>query len=137
MNRQISIASDLKSIRHAVDEVIGMLHQAGADASDIFDIRLCLEEALINAIKYGNNFDKTKKVLIGFKLKDSSLSLSVKDSGRGYNYKDVPDPTTDDNILRGSGRGVFLIKHLMDEVVFNETGSALTMVKHLKIKTKN
>ena len=137
MNRQISIASDLKSIKHAVDEVIGMLHQASADASDIFDIRLCLEEALINAIKYGNNFDKTKKVLIGFKLKDSSLSLSVKDSGRGYNYKDVPDPTTDENILRGSGRGVFLIKHLMDEVVFNETGSALTMVKHLKIKTKN
>jgi serine/threonine-protein kinase RsbW len=137
MNRQISIVSDLKSIRHAVDEVVGMLHQAGADASDIFDIRLCLEEALINAIKYGNNFDKTKKVVISFKLKDSSLSLSVKDSGRGYNYKDVPDPTTDENILRGSGRGVFLIKHLMDEVVFNETGSALTMVKHLKVKTKN
>jgi serine/threonine-protein kinase RsbW len=137
MNRQISIASDLKNIKHAVDEIIGMLNQAGSDASDIFDIRLCLEEALINAIKYGNNFDKTKKVLINFKLKGSSLSLSVKDNGKGYNYRDVPDPTTDENILRGSGRGVFLIKHLMDEIAFNETGSALTMIKHLKIKTNN
>ncbi len=137
MNRQIIITSDISNIRHAADEIIGMLNQANSDPSDVFDIRLSLEEALINAIKYGNNFDKTKKVLIKFKLKKSRASLSVKDSGKGYNYKNIPDPTKDENILRGSGRGVFLIKHLMDEIAFNKTGSSITMVKHLKIKTKN
>ncbi len=134
MDKRIIIESDLDNIKHAVDQIKNMLEQIGTDESDIFDIRLCLEEALINAIKYGNKFDKTKKVQIDFNYKDAKVTLSVEDNGRGFNLSSIPDPTSDENILRGSGRGVFLIKHLMDELKSNEQGNRLTMIKHLKLK---
>jgi len=134
MDKRIIIESDLDNIKHAVDQIRNILEQVGTDESDIFDIRLCLEEALINAIKYGNKFDKTKKVQIDFNYKDAKVTLSVEDSGRGFNLSSIPDPTSDENILRGSGRGVFLIKHLMDELKSNEQGNRLTMIKHLKLK---
>jgi serine/threonine-protein kinase RsbW len=134
MDTRISISSDLGHIKHAVDKIKNILEQIGTDESDIFDIRLCLEEALINAIKYGNKFDKTKKVHIDFSYKDSKATLSVEDSGKGFDLNSVPDPTLEKNILRGSGRGVFLIKHLMDELKANKEGNRLIMVKHLKRK---
>jgi serine/threonine-protein kinase RsbW len=136
MNSRITINSDLKNIRHAVDQVVGVLHETGAEASDIFDIRLCLEEALINAVKYGNGLDKAKKVLVDFQIKNGQVNLSVTDSGKGFDHMSLPDPTVDENILRGNGRGVFLIRHLMDKVAFNEKGNAITMRKTLKTKPR-
>ena len=137
MNKQLSVASDLKNIRHAVDEIIIMLKGLQVDESDVFDIRLCLEEALINAIKYGNRFDKDLEVLIDFACVNDKINISVEDKGTGFDHNKVPDPTKEENLLMGSGRGVFLIKHLMDEVRFNKKGNRLTMVKHLKkIKEK-
>ena len=132
MNKQLSVASDLKKIRHAVDEIIIMLKGLQVDESDMFDIRLCLEEALINAIKYGNRFDKDLEVLIDFACVNDKINISVEDKGTGFDHNKVPDPTKEENLLMGSGRGVFLIKHLMDEVRFNKKGNRLTMVKHLK-----
>jgi serine/threonine-protein kinase RsbW len=134
MNRQIIIDSDLENIKHAVDQIKGLLENIGADESDIFDIRLCLEEALINAIKYGNKFEKSKKVVIDFHYKDAKAAISVEDDGRGFNLSSVPDPTTDENILKGSGRGVFLMRHLMDKLESNKQGNRITMIKHLKSK---
>jgi serine/threonine-protein kinase RsbW len=134
MNKQIIIESDLGNIKHAVDQIRGVLESIGVDESDMFDIRLCLEEALINAIKYGNKFDKSKKVRIDFNYKDRKATISIEDNGRGFNLNSVPDPTTDENILKGSGRGVFLIKHLMDSLESNKEGNRITMVKHLKSK---
>ena len=137
MNKQLSVASDLKKIRHAVDEIIIMLKGLQVDESDVFDIRLCLEEALINAIKYGNKFDKDLEVKIDFAYVNDKINISVEDKGIGFDHKKVPDPTKEENLLMGNGRGVFLIKHLMDEVRFNKKGNRLTMVKHLKkIKEK-
>ncbi|MDD5504354.1 MAG: ATP-binding protein [Candidatus Omnitrophica bacterium] len=134
MNKTITIESDLRRIKQVVDQVKFMLEQVGAGESDVFDIRLCLEEALINAIKYGNKFDKGKKVQVDFNHKDSKVSLTIEDNGDGFDIASVPDPTLDENILKGSGRGVFLIKYLMDELKFNKRGNRITMVKYLKQK---
>ena len=132
MNKKLSIPSDLKEIRQVVDEIIVLLNSAHADESETFDIRLCLEEALVNAIKYGNRFDKKLEVLVDFAHADNKISISVEDKGVGYDHRKVPDPTKDENLLMGNGRGVFLIKHLMDDVRFNKKGNRLTMIKHLK-----
>ena len=136
MNKKISITSDLKKIRQAVDEVIALLKGLEVDESDTFDIRLCLEEALINAIKYGNRFDKDLEVLIEFTYVDNKINISVEDRGEGFDHHKVPDPTKDENLLMGNGRGVYLINHLMDEVKFNERGNRLTMIKHINKKDK-
>jgi len=134
MNKKLSIASDFKKIRQAVDEVITLLKDLHAGESDTFDIRLCLEEALINAIKYGNRFDKKLEVLIDFKYADNKISISVEDKGNGFDYNKIPDPTKEENLLKGNGRGIFLIRHLMDEVRFNKKGNRLVMIKYLKKK---
>jgi len=134
MDKRIIIESDLGNIKHAVGQVRNILEQVGADESDIFDIRLCLEEALINAIKYGNKFNKTEKVQIDFNYKDAKVTLSVKDNGGGFDLSAIPDCTSDENILKGSGRGIFLIQHLMDELKSNKQGNRLIMIKHLKLK---
>jgi len=62
----------------------------------------------------------------------AKISISVEDKGTGFDHNKVPDPTKEENLLMGNGRGVFLIKHLMDEVRFNKKGNRLTMVKHLE-----
>ncbi len=134
MNKKLSIASDIKKIRQVVDEVIILLAGLNAGESDTFDIRLCLEEALINAIKYGNRFDKKFEVLIDFAYADNKISISVEDEGKGFDCNRIPDPTKEENLLKGNGRGIFLIRHLMDEVKFNKKGNRLTMIKHLKKK---
>jgi serine/threonine-protein kinase RsbW len=134
MDKRIIIESDLGNIKHVVDRIKDTLEKIGADKSDIFDIRLCLEEALINAIKYGNKLDRSKKIRIGFNYKDARVTLSVEDSGRGFDLNAIPDPTSDKNILRGSGRGIFLIRYLMDELRSNKRGNRLTMIKYLKLK---
>jgi serine/threonine-protein kinase RsbW len=134
MNKKLSIASDPKKIRHAVDEVITMLIALQAGESDTFDIRLCLEEALINAITYGNRFDKRLEVLIDFTCIDNKISISIEDRGNGFNHNKIPDPTKEENLLMGNGRGIFLIRHLMDDVRFNKKGNRLTMIKYLKKK---
>jgi len=117
-----------------VDEIIILLRGLHADESDTFDIRLCLEEALINAIKYGNKFDKNLDVLVECSCSENKISISVQDKGKGFDYSKIPDPTKEENLLVGHGRGVFLIKHLMDELRFNEKGNRLTMTKYLKRK---
>jgi serine/threonine-protein kinase RsbW len=134
MNKKIIIESDLGKIKDVVEQIRNILEDIGAGESDIFDIRLCLEEALINAIKYGNKFNKSKKVLIDFDCNDSKVTISVEDNGRGFSLSAVPDPTSDENILKGSGRGVFLMRHFMDKIQSNKQGNRITMVKHLKSK---
>jgi len=134
--KQINVKSSLKNIRHVVDEVIGMLNSLKADESDIFDIRLSMEEALINAMKYGNKFDERLDVSVEFGCKENKFILSIEDRGGGFDYKNMPDPTNEENLLKGRGRGVFLILRLMDSVEFNKKGNRITMIKYLKTKNK-
>ena len=134
MNKKITISSNLNNIRTAVAEVLDMLKAAEADESDIFDIRLCIEEALINAIKYGNRLDEKLKVVIDVAHNGNKVAISIEDQGKGFDYRDIPDPTEESNLLKAKGRGVFLIKHLMDELEFNKKGNRISMIKHLRRK---
>lgn len=134
MKKKIAIPSSLKNIKHTVDEVITMLKAIEAEESDIFDIRLSLEEVLINAIRYGNESNEKLSVVIDLTLDGKKVIVTVKDQGRGFDYIHLPDPTREENLLKGRGRGVFLIKHLMDGVEFNKKGNHVTMTKYLKKK---
>ena len=98
----------------------------------LHDIKLATEEAAINAIKHGNKFNEGFPVTVYFEYGANKISITVEDKGSGYDYKKLPDPTSDEYIERGHGRGVFLIRKLMDEVKFNKTGNRIEMVKHIK-----
>lgn len=95
------------------------------------NILISLTEAVNNAIIHGNNHDQQKFVNIRLNKSENILSFRVSDEGNGFNHFDLPDPTAPENIECCGGRGVFLIKHLCDRVLFYNNGSTVEMQFHL------
>jgi len=124
------VPSEIKYIKKSSSRILRDLAPF-ADESTLFDVRLCVEEAVRNAIVHGNHCDKSLSVKIGYWLDGPKLVIEVEDEGKGFDYKKLPDPTDNENILRNSGRGVYLIHHLMDEVEYNDTGNRVTMMRYL------
>ncbi len=126
----IAIPSLPREMTHAENAILPVLENMGYGERAIFAVKLALEEAIINAIKHGNELDDTKKVQISFAIDENQVVISVKDEGEGFNPEAVPDPTTEEGLLATSGRGLALVRAYMDEIRFNETGNELTMIKH-------
>jgi len=99
-----------------------------------FNIKLCLEEALINAIRHGNKLDPDLFVNVTIKIDNSCLIIKVVDQGQGFDFGSISDPTEPGHLKKPSGRGIFLIKNLMDEVDFFDCGRGIKMVKFFKSK---
>ena len=97
-----------------------------------FDIRLCLEEALINAMKYGNGLKKELPVELDVEGGPDEVRITIKDQGPGFDVSKVENCTEEKNLYRNSGRGVYLIHQLMDEVRYNDKGNSLLMVKKIQ-----
>jgi serine/threonine-protein kinase RsbW len=93
------------------------------------DLLVALDEAIVNAIKHGNGYDERKRVRIEALLQAEQATFVVTDEGAGFRPHEVPDPLAEENLLRPSGRGLLLIRTIMDEVNFNETGNSITMLK--------
>ena len=126
---QVSIASDPSEVPRVQEEIESRLRLHQFDDRDIFSIRLALEEALVNAIKHGNQLDRSKKVYIECCIQQDRFEVGIADEGPGFNPEDVPDPLADENLERCCGRGLLLIRHYMTEVVYHPPGNRLTMSK--------
>jgi serine/threonine-protein kinase RsbW len=96
---------------------------------DIFAIRLAVEEALVNAIKHGNQQDRNKQVMLSYYLEDDAFCIRIRDEGPGFDPTSVPDPTLQENLERCSGRGLMLMRYYMTEVHFLERGNLVIMKK--------
>ena len=127
----IKIPSDIRNLRKVSSEILGSISSYKIDESGIFNIRLCVEEAVKNAIVHGNRSNKKLSVRVSYWINDDKLTIEVEDEGAGFDHERLPDPTADENLLRTSGRGVYLIKRLMDEVEYNQNGNKIRMTKHL------
>ena len=136
MATELTIPSDLAEARR-VQELIECALQASAYSEhDIFSIKLALEEALVNAIKHGNQYDRNKKVEISYEVRPDRFVISITDEGEGFDPADVPDPTAFENLERPCGRGLMLIKHYMTEVEYNRRGNSVTMAKVFRFNGK-
>jgi len=131
-NFKLSIPSRLNLVRDTCLGMLKKIEKFHLSESDLFDLRLCIEESLINAVKYGNKLDKNLKVDISVKVDENKVEVAILDQGEGFDYNTLPDPTVNSNILKSSGRGVYLVRHLMDEVRFNDKGNQITLVKYIK-----
>jgi serine/threonine-protein kinase RsbW len=126
---RVSIASDPCEVPRIQDEIENRLRCHHFDDRDIFSIRLALEEALVNAIKHGNQLDRSKKVHIECSIHSDRFEVGIVDEGPGFDPEEVPDPLADENLERACGRGLLLIRHYMTEVVYHPPGNRLTMSK--------
>lgn len=128
----VKISSDIKEIKAVSSRIVNLLMERKVDKSDIFDVRLSLEESLLNAIEHGNKKDKNLSVNISFVIDETKILITIEDEGRGFSHKELPDPTTDENILRSHGRGIYLIHKLMDEVRYNDGGNKVQLTKYIR-----
>ena len=130
--KEFLVPSGLSEVSSASSKVLSFLKPLALSEAYRFDIRLCLEEALVNAIKYGHGFKKDLKVRVRVEYNHEEVRLTVEDQGRGFDLKKLQDCTHDKYILRGHGRGVYLIHQLMNKVKYNSKGNRIQMVKSLK-----
>jgi serine/threonine-protein kinase RsbW len=101
-------------------------------AEDTFaNMMTCLNEALMNAINHGNKLDSSKKVIINADVYTKRIVWTVTDEGKGFDYTNLADPTAPENLENLTGRGVFIIKHLADQCIFNTSGNTIEL--HFKI----
>ena len=99
--------------------------------SDLFDIKLCVEEALRNAMVHGNKSDICLPVTVRYCVSTEFIEVDIEDRGAGFNHRRLADPTKKTNLLKVGGRGVYLIKALMDRVEFSKKGNRIKMVKFI------
>jgi serine/threonine-protein kinase RsbW len=106
--------------------------RAGFDEDTATHVAMAVREAAVNAVLHGNAYDPNKHITASFETTSDALVIRVADQGPGLDPDTIPDPLAPENILRGSGRGIFLIKAFMDEVHFRQLhpGTELTLIKH-------
>jgi serine/threonine-protein kinase RsbW len=126
---EIIIASDLAEARRVQAEIETALRSGEFADQEIFAIRLALEEALVNAIKHGNQLDRAKAVRVTYRVSMERFEVQVVDEGSGFDPEDVPDPTAPENLERPCGRGLLLMRHYMTEVAHHDRGRAVHMAK--------
>ncbi len=119
-----STPDNLKCVGEIIDE-LGLYNKLSQD--EVANIELVLGEAISNAIMHGNKCNSNKVVDVTAFIDESTLKITVKDEGDGFNYNAVPDPTLPENIEKPTGRGVFLMKQFCDYVVFENNGSCVEL----------
>ena len=125
----LTIPSDPTEARRVQEAIEAALKSYEFAERDIFGVRLALEEALVNAIKHGNQMDRAKKVRIAYHVGPDRFDCLVADEGPGFDPGDVPDPTAPENLERPCGRGLMLMRHYMTHVRYNDRGNAVAMSK--------
>jgi serine/threonine-protein kinase RsbW len=120
-------------------ESITLLENLIEDIADKFKISedtfanmmTCLNEAAINAIVHGNKLDANKKVIVNADVDAKRAIWTLTDEGEGFDYNHLPDPTTEENLEKLTGRGVFILKQLADQCIFNSRGNEVEL--HFKL----
>lgn len=129
MTEVLNLRNDLRAIERTVAELVERGRAVGFDDDLLrLNLRVGLTEALANAMLYGNDRDPRKHVRVEAQFSSERIAIRVTDEGRGFDPDQVRDPTAPANLHRSGGRGIFLIRKLMDRVEFNEQGNSVLMV---------
>ncbi len=124
--------SHIEAVAEAAAAATDFVNRCGRGESMAFAIEMAVREAVTNAVIHGNKEDDAKEVEVIFNCLEHSVEIEVKDQGGGFDPNSVPDPTAAENILKTSGRGIFLMRTFMDEVQWSrrpEGGTTVRMVK--------
>jgi serine/threonine-protein kinase RsbW len=127
---ELVLPSEPDEARRLLESLEAELRARTVPDRDIFSIVMALEEALINAMKHGNQLDPTKKVHVTYRIEQTVFEVHIRDEGPGFDPSDVPDPTDVENLERPCGRGLLMMRYYMSEVRYNETGNAVFMQRH-------
>lgn len=129
-----TLESSLESVNKAEQAARDLAVKTGFEDEEIDRISMAVREATVNAVLHGNKYDPKKRVTVAFEVTPESLSVTVRDEGKGLDPETVPDPLAPENLLKQSGRGIFLIRAFMDEVRFRsmDPGTEITLIKRVR-----
>jgi serine/threonine-protein kinase RsbW len=131
-NNQIIIPSSLDYLPKVDEYVEGKLRKLRVDENKLANIAISVTEAVTNAVVHGNKNDLKKKVFIKLKADSSRVEITVEDEGNGFDPESIQSPIEEGNLLKEVGRGIFILKSLMDKVDFIIQPQKGTMVKMTK-----
>jgi len=134
-NNRVSYTLDstLETVDSAEQTASRMAAEAGFGDDEVMQISMAVREAAVNAVLHGNAYDPDKKVKLEFERTNRELVITIRDQGKGLDPAKIPDPLAPENLLKTSGRGIFLIRSFMDEVQIlpSHTGTEIKLVKHV------
>jgi serine/threonine-protein kinase RsbW len=116
-------------------ESINIIEKVIDDIRTEFDVKeecygnmlVAVTEAVNNAIQHGNKYDPSKMVNVSYEIDNDRIAFTISDEGTGFDYYNLPDPTAPENLEKPTGRGVFLMKHLADQIIFSDQGKVVEL----------
>jgi len=131
--RSFRLSSTMESVSEVEAAADELASEAGLDEDERFHVTMAVHEAAINAVLHGNDYNPKLHIEVSMENTGKQLVFVIADQGKGFDPDHLPDPSAPENLLRGTGRGIFLIRSLMDEVHFRQLhpGTEMTMVKNL------
>ncbi len=133
-----SVNTEIASIKNNILKVEALLNKVNSEFkledSDYRNVQMAVSELVLNAIVHGNKEKPEKKVFVRIDYDDETMVIVVQDEGNGFDYEHNPDPTLPENILKPFGRGIFIVKSLMDNIKYRHTskGSEFTLTVRKK-----
>lgn len=122
---RLAIQSDKNELRKVEVFLRQLFEKENLPGAAFNKVLLCVSEAVVNSIEHGNKNEIHKKVTIEVSCRNKDLSIVVSDEGEGFNYREVADPTLKENIKKETGRGIFVMKSICDELKFREMGKCV------------
>ncbi|HEY7099481.1 MAG TPA: ATP-binding protein [Terriglobales bacterium] len=133
-----TLDSTLETVDNAEQTASRIAAEAGFDDDEVMRIGMAVREAAVNAVLHGNAYDPGKKVTLDFEKTGDDLVITIRDQGKGLDLNNIPDPLAPENLLKTSGRGIFLIRSFMDDVQIHpsHTGTEIKLIKHVPGSTE-
>lgn len=129
---ELRFPSSIEAVNEAAAAVAEFLNRLGIGEDIAFGVDMAVREAVTNAVVHGNKLDDAKEVELRLRNTPEVFEISVHDQGSGFNPNEVPDPTTEENLLKTSGRGIFFMRNFMDEVDWLADPKGGTSVRMIK-----
>ncbi len=134
---RLQLASSMESVAKVEEEAEKLIHSLGVNEDESFQMVMGIREAAVNAVLHGNGYDPAKCIVVTMEYATGTLIVTIRDQGEGFKPESLPDPREEENLLRGTGRGIFLIRSFFDEVHFRQLhpGTEIQLVKKLTSPT--
>jgi serine/threonine-protein kinase RsbW len=129
--------STLESVDEAEALILESAANAGFDEDEQHHISMAARECLVNAVVHGNRYSAHKKVHLVIETSSDRIRILITDEGEGFDLTELPDPLAEENLLRHSGRGIFLIRAFMDDLQMRKVSPHGTEVTLVKIRGRN
>ena len=128
-----TLDSSLETIDSAEEKATRFATDLGFGEDEVMQISMAVREGAVNAVLHGNAYAADKKVILGFELAGDEMVITIRDQGKGMDLNKIPNPLAPENLLKTSGRGIFLMRSFMDvvEIRPTQTGTELKLIKRV------